>query len=78
MAIGVIIGGAFGKIVASFVSDVLMPRSALLMGKSISRVSSSIYQNATTVSVAAKAAGARRLTTGCFCKAYSTSSSLRS
>jgi large conductance mechanosensitive channel len=26
MAIGVIIGGAFGKIVSSMVSDVLMPR----------------------------------------------------
>lgn len=33
MAIGVIIGGAFGKIVSSFVSDVLMPPVGLLMGK---------------------------------------------
>jgi large conductance mechanosensitive channel len=32
MAIGIIIGGAFGKIVASFVSDVLMPPLGLLMG----------------------------------------------
>ncbi len=32
MAIGIIIGGAFGKIVASFVSDVLMPPIGLLMG----------------------------------------------
>ena len=32
MAIGVIIGGAFGKIVASFVSDVLMPPIGLLLG----------------------------------------------
>jgi len=33
MAIGVIIGGAFGKIVSSLVSDVLMPPIGLVMGK---------------------------------------------
>jgi large conductance mechanosensitive channel len=33
MAIGVIIGGAFGKIVSSLVSDVLMPPIGLLLGK---------------------------------------------
>jgi len=33
MAIGVIIGGAFGKIVSSLVSDLLMPPIGLLMGK---------------------------------------------
>ena len=33
MAIGVIIGGAFGKIVSSLVSDVLMPPLGLMMGK---------------------------------------------
>ena len=33
MAIGVIIGGAFGKIVSSLVNDVLMPPIGLLMGK---------------------------------------------
>ena len=33
MAIGVIIGGAFGKLVSSLVSDVLMPPVGLLMGK---------------------------------------------
>lgn len=33
MAVGVIIGGAFGKIVSSMVSDVLMPPIGLLMGK---------------------------------------------
>lgn len=32
MAVGVIIGGAFGKIVSSFVSDVLMPPIGLLLG----------------------------------------------
>ncbi len=33
MAVGVIIGGAFGKIVASLVTDILMPPIGLLLGK---------------------------------------------
>ena len=33
MAIGIILGGAFGKIVSSFVKDVLMPPLGLLLGK---------------------------------------------
>lgn len=33
MAIGIVIGGAFGKIVNSLVSDVLMPPLGLLLGK---------------------------------------------
>jgi large conductance mechanosensitive channel len=32
LAVGVIIGGAFGKIVASFVNDVVMPPIGLLLG----------------------------------------------
>ncbi len=32
MAVGIIIGGAFGKIVASFVGDVLMPPIGVLLG----------------------------------------------
>jgi large conductance mechanosensitive channel len=32
MAVGIVIGGAFGKIVSSFVSDVLMPPIGLMMG----------------------------------------------
>ena len=32
MAVGIIIGGAFGKIIASFVGDVLMPPIGVLMG----------------------------------------------
>lgn len=32
MAIGIIIGGAFGKIVTSFVNDVIMPPLGLLVG----------------------------------------------
>ena len=33
MAVGIIIGAAFGKIVTSFVNDVLMPPLGLLLGK---------------------------------------------
>lgn len=32
MAIGIVIGGAFGKIVSSFVADVLMPPIGMLLG----------------------------------------------
>ena len=32
MAVGIVIGGAFGKIVASFVNDVLMPPLGMMMG----------------------------------------------
>jgi large conductance mechanosensitive channel len=33
LAVGVIIGGAFGKIVTSFVNDILMPPIGLLLGR---------------------------------------------
>jgi large conductance mechanosensitive channel len=33
LAVGVIIGGAFGKIVTSLVSDIIMPLVGLLLGK---------------------------------------------
>ena len=32
MAVGVIIGGAFGKIVTSLVNDILMPPIGMLLG----------------------------------------------
>jgi large conductance mechanosensitive channel len=32
MAVGIIMGGAFGKIVSSFVSDVMMPPIGILLG----------------------------------------------
>ncbi|MBX3301893.1 MAG: large-conductance mechanosensitive channel protein MscL [Nitrospira sp.] len=67
MAIGVIIGGAFGKIVSSMVSDVLMPPLGLLMGKVDF---SSLFINLSDTShpslVAAKAAGAPTLNYGVF------------
>ena len=33
LAVGVIIGGAFGKIVSSLVADIMMPIFALIIGK---------------------------------------------
>ena len=33
MAVGIIIGGAFGKIVSSLVNDVIMPPLGMLLGK---------------------------------------------
>lgn len=33
MAVGIIVGGAFGNIVTSFVNDILMPPISLLLGK---------------------------------------------
>ncbi|WP_298267759.1 large conductance mechanosensitive channel protein MscL [Geobacter sp.] len=33
LAIGIVIGGAFGKIVTSFVNDILMPPLGLFLGK---------------------------------------------
>ena len=32
MAVGIVIGGAFGKIVTSFVNDILMPPLSMLLG----------------------------------------------
>ena len=67
MAIGVIIGGAFGKIVSSLVSDVLMPPIGLLMGKVDF---SSLFLNLSGTSqpslAAAKAAGTPTLNYGVF------------
>jgi large conductance mechanosensitive channel len=33
LAVGIVIGGAFGKIVSSFVADILMPPLGMLLGK---------------------------------------------
>lgn len=78
MAIGVIIGGAFGKIVSSLVSDVLMPPLGLLMGKVDF---SSLFINLSDTShpslVAAKAAELRLSIMESFCRVCSTSSLLR-
>ncbi|MFO0705318.1 MAG: large conductance mechanosensitive channel protein MscL [Nitrospira sp.] len=67
MAIGVIIGGAFGKIVSSLVSDVLMPPLGLLMGKvDFSSLFVNLSGTPQLSLVAAKAAGAPTLNYGVF------------
>jgi large conductance mechanosensitive channel protein len=38
MAVGIIVGGAFGKIVSSFVADVIMPLSVFLSVMSILQI----------------------------------------
>ena len=67
MAIGVIIGAAFGKIVTSLVSDVLMPPIGLLMGKVDF---SSLFLNLSSTPqpslAAAKAAGTPTINYGVF------------
>lgn len=70
MAIGVIIGGAFGKIVSSLVSDVLMPPIGLLMGKvDFSSLFINLSGTAQPSLTAAKAAGAPTINYGVFLQA---------
>ena len=67
MAIGVIIGGAFGKIVSSLVSDVLMPPIGLLMGKvDFSSLFVNLSGTPQPSLTAAKAAGAPTINYGVF------------
>jgi large conductance mechanosensitive channel len=67
MAIGVIIGGAFGKIVSSLVSDVLMPPLGLLLGKvDFSSLFLNMSGSPQPSLAVAKAAGAPTLNYGVF------------
>ena len=67
MAVGIIIGAAFGRIITSFVSDVIMPPIGLLLGKVDF---SSLFLNISGTSYAtlaqAKAAGAATINYGVF------------
>ena len=70
MAIGVIIGGAFGKIVSSLVSDVLMPPIGLLMGKvDFSSLFINLSGTPHPSLAAAKVAGAPTINYGVFLQA---------
>ena len=70
MAIGVIIGGAFGKIVSSLVGDVLMPPLGLLLGKvDFSSLFLNLSGTPQPSLTAAKAAGAPTLNYGVFLQA---------
>ena len=67
MAIGVILGGAFGKIVSSLVSDVLMPPIGLLMGHvDFSSLFLTLSGQPQPSLAAAKAAGAPTINYGVF------------
>ena len=67
MAIGVIIGGAFGKIISSLVSDVLMPPLGLLLGGvDFTGLFLTLSGPTQPSLVAAKAAGAPTLNYGVF------------
>ena len=67
MAVGVIIGGAFGKIVSSLVGDILMPPIGKLMGGvDFSNLFITIGTEQYPTLDAAKAAGAATLNYGIF------------
>jgi len=67
LAVGIIIGGAFGKIVSSFVADVLMPPLGLLMGHmDFSNLFISLNGQFYPSLQVAKAAGAPTLNVGIF------------
>lgn len=67
MAVGIVIGAAFGRIVTSFVEDMLMPPLGLLLGKvDFSNLYWSLTGKAYDSLAAAKAAGAATLNYGLF------------
>jgi len=67
LAIGIIIGAAFGKIITSFVSDILMPPVGLLLGKvDFSNLFISLSGRSFSTIQEAKAAGAATLNYGLF------------
>ena len=70
MAVGIIIGAAFGRIVSSFVADVLMPPIGLLMGGAdFTNYFITLRGAALPTLSAAKAAGAVTLNYGVFVNA---------
>lgn len=69
MAVGIIIGAAFGKIVDSLVKDIIMPPIGLILGKvDFSNLYFQIYPHGTSYPSldAAKAAGAVTINYGAF------------
>ena len=70
MAVGIIIGGAFGKIVSSMVSGILMPPIGLLLGKvDFSSLFINLSDQPYPSLTAAKAAGAPTINYGVFLQA---------
>lgn len=67
LAVGIIIGAAFGRIVTSFVSDILMPPIGLLLGKvDFSNLFLTLSGTHAATLTEAKAAGAVTLNYGLF------------
>ena len=67
MAVGIIIGAAFGKIVSSFVTDILMPPLGLLLGKmDFSNLFLNLSDKPFATMAEAKAAGAATINYGIF------------
>ena len=67
LAIGIVIGAAFGKIVSSFVSDILMPPIGMLMGNvDFSNLFINLGAGSYESLAAAQAAGAATLNYGLF------------
>jgi large conductance mechanosensitive channel len=67
MAVGIIIGMAFGKIITSFVNDILMPPIGLLLGKvDFSNLYINLSGSSYESLAAAKAAGASVISYGAF------------
>ncbi len=67
MAVGIIIGAAFGKIISSFVSDILMPPLGLLLGRmDFTNLFLNLTDQSYTTLAEAKQAGAATLNYGLF------------
>lgn len=67
MAVGIVIGAAFGKIVTSFVGDVLMPPIGVILGKvDFSGLFLNLSGRSYSTLAEAKAAGAATLNYGLF------------
>jgi large conductance mechanosensitive channel len=70
MAVGIIIGAAFGKIVSSFVSDIIMPPIGLLMGNmDFSKLYLNLSGSEYASLAAAQEAGAATINYGLFLNA---------
>ena len=67
MAVGIVIGGAFGKIVSSFVNDVIMPPIGMIMGNvDFSQLFINLGDQEFATLTAAQEAGAATINYGTF------------
>ena len=67
MAVGIIIGGAFGKIISSFVADVIMPPIGMMMGNvDFSQLFINLSDTTYATLALAKEAGAPTINYGTF------------